>query len=84
MNPCHACRLRSSSSHERSIEPICGVISWATEGANALAHLLRFLHLYLKGSGTLIDLLQLCEMTVQNSDDLGELNEDVMSVITKW
>ncbi len=76
-----SCQIQSPSPHERSIEAISGITSWTTQWAEALTHPLRFLHLQLKGSGTLIDLLQLGKMAVENSDDLGELYQDARSAI---
>lgn len=75
----HLCQ--SSSPHVRSVEAISGIINWTIQRAEALAHPLRFLHLQLEGSGTLIDLLQLCKMAVEDSDNLGELHQDVRSAM---
>ena len=66
-------QIHSSSPHERSIEAISSITSWTTQWAEALTHPLRFLHLQLEGRGTLINLLQLGKMAVENTDDLGEL-----------
>lgn len=76
-----SCRIQSPSPHVRSIEAISGITSWTTQWAEALTHPLRLLHLQLKGSGTLINLLQLSKMAVENTDDLGELYQDAGSAI---
>lgn len=75
-------RAHSPSSHIRSIESISSITDWTTQRTEALTHPLRFLHFQLKGSGTLIDLLQLGEMTVENSDDLGELHQNARLAIS--
>lgn len=69
---CLSSKSQSSSPHIRSVEAISGIIGWTAQWAEALTHPLRFLHLQLKGSGTLIDLLQLSKMAIENSDDLSE------------
>ncbi len=75
-----SCKPQSSSPHVRSIEAISGITSWTVQRPEALAHPLRLLHLQLKGSGTLINLLQLCKMAVENPDDLGKLDQGARSV----
>lgn len=78
---CLSSKSQSSSPHIRSVEAISGIIGWTAQWAEALTHPLRFLHLQLKGSGTLIDLLQLSKMAIENSDDLSELHQDARSAI---